>query len=311
MIGFLLFFYAKKKPVLYSVKSTIFPLTPSADKNSATSKITELLGGGGGGAKSITDDATVNIEEVGRSKKTREAVVLEKLAIFNNLTIAEILINEDNKYKAFYKKSIETPKTADELAVIGADLLKDLYAVKFNKNSLLEITFSSYNEKLIPAISYVLIDKISQFYKELKIEKAKLDLDFASKKVDSLEDVLIKIDRQRISLNNTSVFVPTNRLKFKVPIQNLENIKEQVLFQKNSATANKDDAMYRLDKITPIIQILDKPTPPYDVVQTSKKLYAVIGFVIGCILFSFLFIVGILLKFANQQVKETIAKQVA
>ena len=75
MIGFLLFFYAKKKPVLYSVKSTIFPLTPSADKNSATSKITELLGGGGGGAKSITDDATVNIEEVGRSKKTRGTIL--------------------------------------------------------------------------------------------------------------------------------------------------------------------------------------------------------------------------------------------
>jgi hypothetical protein len=304
----LLFFYAKKIPSTYSAKSTIFPLTPSSNQNNATSKISELLGGGGG-TKNITEDATVNIEEVGRSKKTREAVVLERLADFDNLTIAEVLINESNKYKSYFDKKIEKPNTEQELAMEGANIIKNLYSVKFNKNSLLEIVFTSNNEKLISPVSYVLIDKISQFYKELKIEKAKLDYDFASKKVDSLEDLLEQIDKQRISLNNTSVFIPSGKMKYTIPIENLENIKAQVDFQKSNAAANRDDAMYRLDKITPIIQILDKPTAPFDVVQTSRKLYAAIGFIIGCILFSFLFIVGLLMKFANSQVKAGIAKQ--
>ncbi len=310
IMGVLAFFYAKKTPIMYSVKSTIFPLTPSSDKNNTTSKISELLGGGGG-TKNITEDATVNIEEVGRSKKTREAVAIVKLPEFNNLTVAEVLINESNNHKSFFTKKIEKPNTQEELATVGADILKDFYTVKFNKNSLLEIVFSSYNNKLVPAVSYVLIDKISQFYKELKIEKAQLDFDFASKKVDSLENLLAKIDNRRINLNNTSVFVPAGRMKFTVPIENLENIKIQVAIQKNNATANKDDAMYRLDKITPIIQILDKPTPPFDLVQTSSKLYAIIGFVFGCIFFSILFIAGILIKFANNQLKTTIAKQIA
>jgi hypothetical protein len=304
----LLFFYAKKIPSTYSAKSTIFPLTPSSNQNNATSKISELLGGGGG-TKNITEDATVNIEEVGRSKKTREAVVLERLTDFDNLTIAEVLINESNKYKSYFDKKIEKPNTEQDLAMVGANIIKNLYSVKFNKNSLLEIVFTSNNEKLISPISYVLIDKISQFYKELKIEKAKLDYDFASKKVDSLESLLEQIDKQRISLNNTSVFIPSGKMKYTVPIENLENIKVEVDLQKSNAAANRDDAMYRLDKITPIIQILDKPTAPFDVVQTSKKLYAAIGFVVGCILFSFLFIVGLLMKFANSQVKAGIAKQ--
>lgn len=308
LVGILMFFYAKSKPAIYSVKSTIFPLTPVSDKNSATSKISELLGGGGG-TKSITEEATVNIEEVGRSKKTREAVVLEHLTEFQNLTIAEILINEANKHKSFFEVDIKKPITQEELALLGSSIIKDMYILKFNKNSLLEITFSNYNEKLIPPISYVLIDKISQFYKELKIEKAKLDLDFASNKLDSLESVIKEIDAKRIKMNSTTLFIPNGRLKYIIPKDNLENIKIQTVLQRDYASANKDDAVYRLDKITPIIQILDKPTPPFDVIQVSKKVYAIAGFVIGCILFSILFVIGIIIKFTNNQVKDTLAKQ--
>ena len=86
-------------PTTYSVRSTLYPLTSGPDDKSATSKISELLGGNTN-SKTLSDEANVNIEEVAKSRKTREAVVAENLPAFGNKSIAQILIEEYNKYKS-------------------------------------------------------------------------------------------------------------------------------------------------------------------------------------------------------------------
>jgi hypothetical protein len=96
----LLFLYARSVPPIYSVKSTVYPLTAGPDDKSASSKISELLGGSSN-TKTLSDEANVNIEEVGRSRRTREAVVAERLPVFGNKTIALILIEDYNKNKSF------------------------------------------------------------------------------------------------------------------------------------------------------------------------------------------------------------------
>ena len=306
LFALMLFLYARSVPPIYSVKSTVYPLTAGPDDKSATSKISELLGGSSN-TKTLSDEANVNIEEVGRSKRTREAVVAERLAIFGNKTIALILIEEYNKNKSFFKPSILIPTTKPELFSTGASLLKDYYTVKFNKNSLLEMIFTSRNEKLITPTSLILIDKISQFYKELKIKKAQFDFDFTQKKVDSLERVLRKYDNQRINLNNTTLFVQPGKLQYTVPKENLENNKLLVLAQRNGAASNREEALWRKQKVTPIIEILDRPEPPFDVIKPSKILYAGGGFILGCIFFSLLLISGILYRYLNKTVQNKLA----
>jgi hypothetical protein len=308
LIATLLYMYAKKIPTVYSVRSSVFPLTSGPEKNSTSTKISELIGASSG-SKSLTEEANVNIEEVAKSRKTREAVVEEKITALQNKTIAELLINEYNLRKKFYAPLITIPTSKEELISKGAKLLKDNYTVKFNKNSLLEVNFSSTNEKLVTPVSYILINKISTFYTELKIKKAQFDFDFTEKKVDSLQRVLNEFDRDRIKLNNTTLFVKPNKLQYVIPKENLESDKLQVLAQRNGAASNREEALWRKQKVTPIIEILDKPEPPYDEVKPSKILYALIGFIVGCILFSLLFIVGLLYKYANNQLKQTIAEK--
>ena len=304
--GILLFMMAKNTPAVYSVKTTLYPLTAAPSGGSASSALTELIGGGGS-TKTLSEEANVNIEEVARSRKTREAVVSQRLPIFGNKTIAEVLINDYNNNKSYFTESIAIPTSLPELYARGGSLLINNYTVKVNKNSLLEIIFSSTNEKLITPTSLILIDKISQFYKELKIKKAQFDYDFTQKKVDSLERVLRKFDNQRIYLNNTTLFVQPGKLQYTVPRENIENNKLLVLSQRNGAASNREEALWRKQKVTPIIEILDAPQPPFTVVQPSKVLYGFVGFLLGCIFFALFSVSGIIYRYLNLEVQKKLA----
>ena len=306
LIGTLLYMYALSKPVIYTVVSTVFPLNSGTESSSASSRITELLGGGSSGSKSITEDANVNIEEVGKSRKTRESVVSQRLPAYSNKLIAEILINEQNKHRAFLAPLIPLPKTDSDIIVAGANLFKYTYTVKFSKTGLLEISFSNTDMNLLSPVSYILIDKLSQFYKELKIKKAKADFDFAERKVDSLQRVLSRFDRRRISIDNHTLFVPKGKLQYVIPQENLENDRAGVLSQKAGTSNNREDAAWRLQKVTPIIETLDKPEPPYIQTKTSAITYGMAGFLLGLFLFAFASIAGLLYQYLNQQMKELI-----
>lgn len=305
-ISIVMFMIAKNTPALFSVKSTLYPLTAANDAGSASSKLTELIGGGGS-SKTLSDDANVNIEEVAKSRRTREAVVAERLPAFGNKSIAVILIEEYNKNKSRLSPVIQIPSVESDLNSTGANLFASYYSVKFNKNNLLEIIFTSTNEKLIKPGSLVLIDKISQFYKELKIKKAQFDFDFTQKKVDSLERLLQKFDNQRIHLNNTTLFVQPGKLQYTVPKENLENNKLLVLAQRNGAASNREEALWRKQKVTPIIELLDAPEPPFNIVKPSNILYGIIGFVIGCLFFAIFSLSDIIYNYLNFEVKKKLS----
>lgn len=308
-----MYLYAKKIPPVFSVRSTVYTLN-SVQDNSSAGKLSELIGGsgmGGSSAKGATDEANVSIEEVGISRKVREAVVSERLMLYGNKTIGELLINEHNRHVGLMGKKIEMPSSDSAIAGLASALIQPDYSFKFNKRGLLELVYSSTDQKLLQPVSYVLLDKIALFYKELKIEKAKKDYEFINAKVDSFQDVMDRYDRQRIEISNHSLFVPDNKLQYLVPRENLETDKLRVLGQRNGAALNREEALWKLQKVTPIIQVLDKPEPPYIAVQPSAKIYAIGGFLVGCILFTLLFISGILYKYINGLIRDMINPQPA
>jgi hypothetical protein len=311
LLGALLYYYAKKQPVIYTVKSTFYPLSTPTDKNSSTTKLTELIGGkGGGGGGNLSDEANVNIEEVAKSRKTRDAVCAEKLKEFDNKTLGEILIKEYNKQAGYFTEKLEMPKTPEAITTLGSQLLDETFTAKFNKQNLLELAYTNKNKELLTPVSYILIAKISQFYKELKIKKAKIDYDFMQMKYDSLSNVLNNLDQKQIALNERTLFVK-NKIKYMIPEQNIENDRLQILAQKNNAAANVEEAQRRLQKVTPIIEILDTPEPPFKSQKTSAIIYGLVGFAAGIVLGIFLFTVGLFFKFANHQVSQTIESKLA
>ncbi|MBS1742975.1 MAG: hypothetical protein JST81_08050 [Bacteroidetes bacterium] len=301
----LLFIYARRVEPVYTSKATVFPLNATNDNSAATSALTSMLGITET-PKSFSQDASINIVELAQSRNTREAVALERIPALGNKTIARLLIENYNKSKESFQPAIKEPSDTNELAIIGGNLLKPDFSSKINKNGILEVNYSSKDVKLVSPITYVFIDKISEFYKELKIRKAKLDYDFTVKKIDSLDKVLDSFDHRAIHMANTTMFVASDKVEYQIPKENLANEKERVLRQRDASSNNREEALWRLQKQTPIISILDRPEPPFEINKPSAVLYAFIGFILGMILAAGITVSGIIYSYAKEEAKKAI-----
>jgi uncharacterized protein involved in exopolysaccharide biosynthesis len=301
----LMVIYTMRVDPVYTSRATVFPLNASPDNSAATSALSSMLGLSET-PKSFSQEASINIVELAQSRNTREAVALQRLPDHGNRRIASLLIENYNKTKESFQSKIKEPVDTMELAALGGNLLKPDFAAKINKNGILEINYSSRDISLVSPISYQFIDKISEFYKELKIKKARLDYDFTVNKIDSLDKVLDSFDRKAIHLSNTTLFVAADKLEFQIPKENLVNEKDRVSRQRDASTNNREEALWRLQKVTPIIAILDKPDPPFDTKKPSAFIFAMIGFILGAILLTGVVVSGILYSYAKEEAKKAI-----
>ena len=305
IMGALLYLYAKKKPIIYTSRASVFPLTAGND-NSGASSLLSTLTGLSDAPKSFSQEASINIVELATSRNTREAVAMERVPNMGNKTIAQLLIESANKYKSMFSQDMKMPNNDTTLAAIGGNILRAGITAKINKNGILELTFSNPEYHLISPVSYILIDKISQFYKDLKVKKARFDYNFTIAKMDSLQRVLNTYDRRAIHMANTTLFVPTEKIEYTIPKENLISDKERVLRQRDASANNKEEALWRLQKVTPIIETLDKPDPPFDQSGSSAMLFSFIGFLVGCFLGTLIFVGDILYKYINAEINDAV-----
>jgi uncharacterized protein involved in exopolysaccharide biosynthesis len=300
------FFYymAKQSVLLYTAKSTVFPLNGTADA-SPGSTISNLLGLGE--TKSFTGDASINIVELAASRRTREAVAMARVPSLNNKTVSELLIEENNRHTGFMQNDpIKPPKDSLSQINIASNLLKLAFNAKINKTGILELYMTSSNPELVREVSYIYIDKLSEFYIDLKKKKAQIDFEFAVKKADSLLQVLNVLDKRAIALDESTFFTNEGLKRYNLPKINLAQDKATVQSQYYYAVNNRESAAYRLQKETPIIEPLDKPEPPFDTVQKSTLTYMIIGALLG-------FVIGILLvswKVINRYMADELNKAI-
>jgi uncharacterized protein involved in exopolysaccharide biosynthesis len=279
------FFYymAKQSVLMYTAKSTVFPLNGTSE-TSPGSTISSLLGLGEG-TKSFTGDASINIVELAGSRRTREAVAMARIPSLKNKTVSELLIEENNRHTGFMQNDlIETPKDSLSKINIASNLLKLAFSAKINKTGILELYMTSSNPDLVREVSYIYIDKLSEFYIDLKKKKAQIDFEFAVKKADSLLQVLNVLDKRAIALDESTFFTNEDLKRYNLPKINLAQDKATVQSQYYYAVNNRESAAYRLQKETPIIEPLDKPEPPFDTVQKSTFTYMIIGALLGLII---------------------------
>jgi len=297
--------YALKTPVTYTSVSTIFPLTASSDNNATSSALSALFSGGDN-TKGFSDDASVNIIELALSRTTREEVASMKDSSTGNKTIAELLISDINKHRSFLEPKIKSP--ADEAAriSIAANIFKNTLSASINKNNSFVLTYTGCSPELVRTISYGFINKISTFYIDLKREKAKRDFEFASGKVDSLRRVMHSKDNQIIAIDKRTLFTNTDKMEFRVPTENLITEKQMLRQQYAIAVANQQNSAYKLQKATPVMQVLDRPEPPYDVQKKSPIIYSIIGFFIGLIISIGYFSIRSLIKYGRSEARKAI-----
>lgn len=303
LVASLLYFYAKRTPVTFTSRATVFPLTSSPENSGASSALSVLLGTD---SKNFSDDASINIVELAQSRTTREAVAATVVPSMGNKTIAALLVDDINNHLSWMEDKVQPPANQDQLIIWGGSVLGAGLTATINKNNMLVLTYTGRSENIVKEISYQFIYKISQYYIDLKREKAKRDYEFSEYKVDSLKRVLNAKDYQLIAIDKRTLFTNTSKLEFKVPVENLIMEKQMVNNQYLNAVANRENAAYKLQKATPLIKVLDKPEPPYSAQSKSGTMYGLLGFFLGCFLVAGLAIAGVILKFVKLEVTKAV-----
>ena len=305
IFGGFFYYVAKQSVLVYTAKSTVFPLNGTSD-NGPGSTISSLLGLGEG-TKSFTGDASINIVELASSRRTREAVAIARVPSLKNKTVSELLIEENNKHTGFMQNDrIEPPKDSLSKINIASNLLKAAFNAKINKTGILELYVTNSNPDLVREVSYIYIEKLSDFYIDLKKKKAQIDFEFAVRKADSLLIVLNALDKRAIALDESTFFTDQGLKRYNLPKTNLAQDKATVQSQYYYAVNNRESAAYRLQKETPIIEPLDKPEPPFDTVQKSTFTYIILGVFLG-------FIIGVILvswKVINKYMADELNKAI-
>lgn len=305
LAGAALVFYALQKPVTYTSRATIFPLTSGGESSGASSAISALLGGGDG-SKNFSDEASINIIELAQSRTTSEEVAAIRDSARGNKTIAELLVKDINNHRSFMEPELRMPTNETALITWAGQILKSGLSATINKNNSFVLSYTGRSPELVRTISYGFIDKISTFYIDLKREKAKRDFEFATGKVDSLRRVMSSKDAQLINIDKRTMFTNTDKLEYRVPTENLIMDKQMIRQQYANAVANQQNAAYKLQKATPVIKVLDKPEPPYNVEHKSPVIDGTIGFLIGIILMAGLLISGIILKYLKEETSKAL-----
>ena len=282
-VAVLFLFLFASKPVGYTSKSTLFPLTSPVDNAISTNMLSSILGMADA-PKSFSDEAAINIIELALSRSIREAVAATRLPAFQNKTITELVLNEQKEHKSFFSELPDLPADSASAAIVGGELLFPVIGAKMTRNGALELNYTSTKREFVTPISNVLIAKLSQFYIDLKRRKAQDDYNFTLDKIDSLQRMINKLDRKAITMQQTTMFTPTDLLEYNLPKDDITNEKTRILRQRNMYINNRDEAVWRLQKVTPILAVLDKPTSPFDRVRPARLLFISLGLIAGCLM---------------------------
>jgi hypothetical protein len=305
LVAVLAFVYANGKRTTYTSKATLFPLLSPSDNTISNNMLQGILGLNDA-PKSFSSEATINIIELAQSRRIRESVVTTRLPEFENKTIGEILIDDINNNKPFYSAAVTIPKDSLSLAIKASEIIKPDITAKMNKNGVLELYYTGANENLITPVSNVIADKLSKFYVELKRQKALDDYNFTLDKIDSLQKMINSEDRKAIVMQQRTMFTPPELLEYAIPKVNIASEKERILRQRDMYINNRDEAVWRLQKVTPIIAMLDKPTAPFDVKKQPIVLLMVIGFIAGCIIGMLMLTGGMLYRYCKSELYKSI-----
>ena len=305
ILAALFFLKAKTTKPEYTSKATVFPLSNPSDNAISTSTLSALLGESDA-TKNFSSEASLNIIELALSRNVRECVAVQRVPEYKNKTVSELLVQEYNDNHSFFSKKVEWPADSISQAVIGGKILMPEIAAKINKNGVLEVNYTNTDTALVRLISNILISQISQFYITLRTEKATEDYNFVVNKIDSLNAIIAQFDTKQIQMDNTTLFTPGGKLQYEIPKENLNDAKLMVSRERDANINNREDALWRLQKATPIVATLDKPNPPYDMSKPSSIVYAIIGFIVGCLLMAFILIVKPLYTFVKAEVHKAV-----
>ena len=248
------------------------------------------LGGGGGGIFTA-----VNIAELMKSRLIVFKVLLNPLIINGKTSsLAEYYIqinnlqNKESENSSFNNLAFSTGADSSKLSlqqnIILMKIHKNLISnenlsimQKDKKVSILAIEVTSNNELFSKLFCENLAKEASEFYIETKSKKAKNNVQILQRQLDSVKKALnFHISGTASAIDNIYNLNPAFNLKS-------ASIKEkQIDVQANTAIFTNLIAQLELAKITlrketPLIQMIDTPILPLDLVKLGKTKAIILG----------------------------------
>ncbi len=286
----------------------MFPLTGNNENNLSGSALSGLLGLSDPSKGFSEETGGVNIIELAQSRHVREEVAAIRIPEMKNLRIADLVINDHNDNRKPFEKAVALPADSAAQLSLAGELMKPAITAKMSKNGLFELYFTAHDQRLLAPVSYAMIERISRFYVELKRQKALADYNFTIGKVDSFEQIAHAAERRAVGQQRNTLFAPADQLEYRLPMENIAMERNRAQRQRDISANTRDEALWRLQKSTPIVSLLDKPLPPYDRSKPSAILWAMAGMMAGLLLAALILISGVLYRYIRSEIRRATAE---
>jgi uncharacterized protein involved in exopolysaccharide biosynthesis len=180
--------------------------------------------------------------------------------------------------KALGLQKKKTPSLEEKIYQVGRKL-RSVFKVTTNDNGFMVMSYSFYNHDLTGLVCDKYIDNLLEYYKNQKIEKALLNKVYYQEQADSVKTELDNASYAvaRFYDSNkyrTQLSTEVKARQMEAKVKWLSEIYTQLLLQLEQAKS-------QIQQDTPVIQILDPPEPPFDMISTSKFKLIFIGLFFG------------------------------
>ncbi|MDX1907922.1 MAG: hypothetical protein SF053_12885 [Bacteroidia bacterium] len=287
------------RPTFYSALTVFHPETTGEGFSAETSAISMILGGG-----QEKGPASFMIGVL-KSRHISEAVAADSVEYHGQKRlVADLVIESTPKYGSLiswitsrFAAAPDTIPYRSKIINTGYNLRGSL-KLEVRPDGFITMNFFCSDEELTGVLSREYIKQLDKYYLEKKTEKATRNVAFFSHRADSIKRELDKASYALARLQEQ------NRYGFLRQDEVLpgELLARQTMLQQLyvTLTISREQAMAQLQQDTPILQVLDEPDPPYEVVSGQIVLYMVIG-VLGGIAVSVLVICYPLIRTDAQQ----------
>ncbi len=300
------YFYGKSKPTLYQAEST-FVLDEGKASGSALSGLA-FLGMGGDNSSAGLFSSTENIMWLYKSRLMLHKTLLSQVNYKGaKRLLIDIFLDENGLREKVDKvhllknigfkegtpvDSLNAEQSNVMLACIG--MLKGeeyLRVLETSKaENLITISFKSRDEQFSKLLTEVLVNNVNQYYIETKTKKTNEEIKVLERKADSARMML-----------NTNMYEVASSVDA-VPNANPLKATLRVAPQRKKVDVDAATAMYvelaknletrrmALAQETPLIQIVDGPVYPLDVIKPSSVKLGIIGAILFAVLTSVILI---------------------
>ena len=238
----------------------------------------------GNGTSSASDQQMIGVL---RSQTVSEKLVADTIPWKGDtVLLADLIIEETPRPFSIVRAitSLVSPDTGytyqTKIIIASRQLMKELSA-STNENGFIDFSVGFYQPELIGIIAEKYIENLVEYYTNQKTEKADQNVAFFTERADSIKGELDKVAASRARIVDQEQYrifardqISTAELDIK-----LEMLKEMYI----QLVASREQFIAQLKRVTPIIQVLDPPTPPFDVEKPS----VIKGFLSGLFLIIF------------------------